>query len=70
MFPTNNEDYLKSYYKFEISFFFGYSVLVRNEDYLVSLSYFLVFFLFFGWLTETMVFIFCKLKSKPKLRFV
>ena len=33
IFSTKSEDYLKSYYKFDIHFFFCYSVVVRNEDY-------------------------------------
>ena len=40
------EDYLKLYYKFDINFF-GYSVIVRNEDYFgFDQLFFNIFFIF------------------------
>ena len=47
IFPTKSEDYLKSYYKFDINFF-SYSVIViRNEDYFGFCQlFFSIFFIF------------------------
>ena len=67
IFPKS-EDYLTSYYKFEINFY--YSDVVRTEDYFSFDKLFFSIFLFLGWLTETTIFVFCKPNPKLKPRFV